>query len=239
MLVATSCDMPPNPVSSYSVFDQNASESDDWRQPVDWDTTRDSFSEVEIGPTRYRLKHRLVGTYVNREDEGSLFIVEAFPGIEGMGGSRDDARGNWNDRIHATFQRLYRKRPFQRSPEEQLEWSRFLDHFDVAWYSHTTPIESREIGRVSKHRSGYPEAIQWIDGREDKVLLAEMPDEFASYQAGQWLEAITARDRETQRLVKVVSCSRMPSQVNRLSGEALEEYWNSLPTTQSYPEVDI
>jgi hypothetical protein len=149
----------------------------------------------------------------------------------GHGDTPFAAHREWEDRVHAEFQRLYAMRPFEMEQDEKSKWQLLLSIIDVHQYRENTPLELRQIGQVRWGRFPYPKRVIWIDGREDQISLDRVPGEVAGYKTGQWFEADVKRDPKDNRLIEITHAARM-SHMRRLGQGEVDQYWESLPRAE-------
>ena len=193
----------------------------------------DNFS---VGEAVYRLRRPVDGYFMKPIDGDCQFLVNGFiPTFVGNGNLAWDAYNNWQNVIHETFQTLYAKRPFEMSPEEQRQWDILNEMIDIVSYRNETPIVVRQIGRVTQDRSQQLRQITWVDGRKEQVSFDIMPPEFASYKVGQYFEADVERDPRNGRMRQVRHVQRVHS-LPPLPESQLDEFWKSLPSTESLPK---
>jgi hypothetical protein len=188
-----------------------------------------------VGDATYRLRRPVQGYFMRQADGSCLFLVDGFnPTFVGKGERARDAYDNWRDLLHEVFQTLYGKRQFEMTDEERDQWSVLDGMIDVVSYRNETPLVVRQVGCVSGHRTGQPMEITWVDGRKERVCFSQMPPEFAGYQVGQYFEADVEREPLSGRLNRVRHVQRIHS-LRPLTGSQLEEFWDSLPGTDSLP----
>jgi hypothetical protein len=94
-------------------------------------------------------------------------------------------------------------------------------------YRQNIPLSVREIGFISYGKRSYPSQIHWINGRMDKISLAQAPPELADCKTGQWIEAIVKRDPVTNHLILIDHIEKIMS-LHRPSASKLAENWESL-----------
>jgi hypothetical protein len=191
---------------------------------------------IRIGDTCYRLRQTLRGEFIPVENSMCEFWVDGFsPTFVGKGIHAEEARRDWHDQVHESFQYLFGKPHFEMSEEELKQWKVLEDMIDVVGYRNETPVVVRQIGTVIRLR--HLRRIEWIDGKSDVVRFEDMPGEFAGYKSGQPFEADVERDPLSWKLLKVRSVRRISTIYPMPSGK-LNEFWQSLPTTNSLPITD-
>ena len=151
------------------------------------------------------------------------FLVEGFsPTFIGNGRTPREAEQDWALSIHAAFQELQYKRPFEMTPEERDTWCILASRIDVTVYRNQTPMLVRQFGKIGRARP-YPEQIIWDNGTADEVALHQVdsPD-FVTFKAGQPFEAVVARDPVTFQLIRIVHIQRRLSATRFPSGNEAE-----------------
>jgi hypothetical protein len=195
------------------------------------------LSDIRIGETCYRLRQTLLGEFLPVDKGLCEFWVGGFsPTFIGNGVQALEAYHDWRDRVHEAFQSLYGKAAFELSEEEQQQWRVLENIIDVVGYRNETPVVVRQLGKVVQSRP-LPRKIEWIDGKSEIVRLENMPGEFAGYKPGQPFEADVERDPLTWRLLRVRSIRRI-STITPMTPAKLQEFWQSLPATNSLPISD-
>jgi hypothetical protein len=196
---------------------------------------RRTVQQFQIGETVYPLRRPVEGECSPKPAGGWEFRArEVGLQLIGQGDSPEKAFGDWEEQIHVAFQRLYRKVPFEMSAPERAQWEALAKAVDVEAYEARTPLVLRQLGQLTRAHPD-PYEIRWLDNRAETVDLAVLPPEFAQFKPGQWLEAITERDRRTWRLRKVRYVQPVEP-LRPLSGEQLGKFWDGLPTTAGLPQ---
>jgi hypothetical protein len=194
---------------------------------------------LRIGTTEYRLRRPMTGRAYPATGSAVEFIVEDLaPHIVGMGMTASAAFEDWRLKVHAHFQQLLALRPFEMSAHDREVWRALNSVIDSAQFRRSIPVRMRELGRVSYKRLWYPCSIRWASGGADDVSFDVVPPEFPSLRAGQWIEAICERDPLTGRLLRVTHMERVP-EVRMMSRTQQDDYWESLPTSESLAESDV
>lgn len=196
------------------------------------------ISHVRIGPIVYKLRYTIVGKFSTTT--GRFSCPELAASLVGHGATLERAYDDWVFEMHRRFQEIYLKRPFELNPEEARLWRRFEEIVDVAAYRLTVPLCLRQIGTVVALHSSPPSVrIQWeTENYTDKPISFDfLPAEFAAYRIGQRFEAIVRRESATYHLIDVLDTKRLMTPPP-LSDEQLEEFWLSIPTTNSLPSTD-
>jgi hypothetical protein len=154
----------------------------------------------------------------------------------GTGVTPLQALQDWKERVHADFQALYAKRPFEMTAEEVERWASLNGIVDVLEYRQTTPLQVREIGCVHWDRRPFPSSIAWIHGRLDRISLEDSPSDLAGYRPGQWVDAIVERDPLTSRLLRITHVQRIPT-IRPESESGIEKAWDRMATAK-LPDSD-
>lgn len=154
----------------------------------------------------------------------------------GVGKTLLDAQKEWENLVHADFQSLYGKRPFEMTEDERQRWELLSSIVDVLHYRQNTLLSVREIGCVRFGHYSYPTKIIWIDGRRDIFSLNQVPSDLASCKPGQWIEAIVERDPQHSRLIQITHIQKI-APIRRPSKDTMEAYWSELPKAE-LPERD-
>ena len=202
--------------------------------------------QVEIGDTVYRLRRPLTLRFYPfvRNGMGELIREPDRPELEqpserseplddvGLGVTFPDAYRDWAGKLHVRIQTLLGKRPWEMTPDEQREMAFVERLVDLPAYHRETPIRTRQIGTVSRSRP-LPDSVRWEDGTSEMVTLDQMPPEFAAYLGGQRFEAITLRDVNSGRLLRVTHVERL----GHLAPTPADE-WEKVPTSAVSPRVE-
>ena len=178
------------------------------------DVVRSTLNDLRVAGVVYPLRGPCTADFIPGVGE---FLVEGFsPSFVGRGETPEEARENWLLAVHAGFQELLHKRPFEMTKEDSHRWSVLSKHIDVAVYRNDNPIQVRQYGRITQARP-YPEQIQWESGEHESISLEQVasPD-FVTFKPGQPFEAIVARDPVSFSLVRIVHIERR-SPARRLS----------------------
>lgn len=192
-----------------------------------------------VGTAEYRLR-RAVDGWMYRAGCGAFnFMVEALGSfVVGQANDPEGAREDWQNQVHASFQQLLAKRPFEMNDDDRALWRALEDIIDSAEYRRSTPVRMRQLGRVKYRSLPYPCAVNWVGGVNESVTFQVMPPEFPSFKSGQWIEAICERDPLTGRLLRVSHVERIPV-VRMLNRQQQDGYWESLSTSDSLPESNL
>lgn len=200
------------------------------------DSRTEVRQDLRVGSTRYRFSKavRIACSWGPRQ--WVCWAEELGPAYTGAGRTAPEAQREWGKLIHADFQLLHRKRPFEMDESERNRWSLLASVVDILDYRRTTPIATREIGCVRYARLPYPSRIIWIDGRRDTFSLDQVPAELAGCKPGQCIEAVVERDPASGRLLRIAHIQRI-STIHRPTPAAMDQYWKNLPVAD-LPETD-
>lgn len=206
-----------------------------FRKYFQTDAVRSVLNEIRVARVVYPLRQACATDYIPVVGE---FLVEGFsPTFVGKGNTPKEAQQDWALSVHATFQELQYKRPFEMTAEEQDAWSVLASRIDVTLYRNQMPLHVRQFGKIGRARP-YPEQIIWDNGTADEVALAQVdsPD-FITFKPGQPLEALVARDPVTFQLLRIVHIQRRPS-ATRLPADKEAELLASIGSTKTLSAVD-
>jgi hypothetical protein len=198
---------------------------------------RANIQDLHVGSTRYPLYAALP---LETGWDGVHWVCwSPSLGLDcsGRATSPVGAREEWGRQVHATFQRLYAKRPVHMTPDETALWYRIGAIVNVAAYRDMTPLALREIGQVRFGRLPYPHKIEWIYGREDIIRLENGPPELAGFKPGQWIEADVLRDHRSGQLLRIDHVQRIKSPPPLRQPTAIEKQWQDLPVAD-LPDSD-
>jgi hypothetical protein len=116
-------------------------------------TIRSTIDEIRVGCVCYPLRQSLQATFLPGQGE---YLVAGFsPTFVGRGDTEAQASLDWRNAVHAAFQELLHKRPFETDEQDRQVWRVLTDQIDVAAYRNRVPISIRQFGLVSKARP-YP-----------------------------------------------------------------------------------
>jgi hypothetical protein len=185
------------------------------------------INRIDVGPTVYDLLRPIL---VNHSWQDSWLCWAPDFGFAYIGKAEvlPKAYLNWQELLHADFQKLYSKRPFEMTDAERDRWQLLVTVIDVVHYKQSTPLSVREIGCISFGKRSYPTVIKWIDGRSEAVSLGQAPPELAHCKPGQWIEAIVKRDPLTNRLVAIDHIEKISS-LHMPSPAKLTNEWEAMP----------
>jgi hypothetical protein len=174
------------------------------------DAMRSVLNEIRVASVLYHLRQPCVTDFIPVIGE---FLVEGFsPTFVGHGATLAKAREDWALEVHAAFQELQYKRPFEMTLDDIKRWSVLSARIDVTVFRNNMPLHVREFGRIERARRSYPEMICWEDGSKESITLDQVdsPD-FVTYKVGQPIEAVVARDPLTFKLIRIVDVRRRSS----------------------------
>jgi len=181
---------------------------------------------ISIGRTKYRLIRRVTANHIPTIDGWACCLNELSMYV-GRGKTCDEASEDLEVQIHTDFQRLFAKRPFEMTSDEQRKWSQIAGVIDVLHYRMTTPLVVREMGQVSHGRISRPYRIKWLNGKNYTIEPDKVPGELMSCAPGQWIEAVVLKDPMTFGIVEIQSITKVKF---RLPSESeIERFWNDMP----------
>ena len=197
-----------------------------------------TLEDFSVGNTHYRLMAPIQLEF-SWDHTSSAFICwanELGNVLQGTGATPAIAAQEFEQVIHAGFQALYSKRPFEMDEQETRMWRTLINVINVSRYREGTPIAYRQLGKVRFGHLSYPSKIDWIDGRTDNISLDQVTAEVAGSRPGQWIDAVIKRDRNTGWLKSIDYAQKIP-EPPRPSISQAENFWNNLPVSDA-PESD-
>ncbi|MBS0210427.1 MAG: hypothetical protein JSS27_15900 [Planctomycetes bacterium] len=203
-----------------------------FRQYFESDIVRSILNDLRIAGVTYPLRRPCPASYIPGVGE---FLVEGFsPVFVGRGATIEEARSDWLLAVHAGFQELISKRPFEMAPSDVRRWHVLTSQIDVTVYRNQTPILVRQFGKVTQARP-YPQQIQWENGEREAISVeqVESPD-FITFKPGQPIEAVVARDPLNFHLLRIVHIERR-STPSRLLPTEEAELLESIGSSQHLP----
>lgn len=206
-----------------------------FRHYFESDATHSVLNDVSVADVVYPLRRPCTARFIPSVGE---FSVDGFsPTFVGRGATLEEARKAWLLDVHAGFQDLLHKRPFEMTVEDHHRWDVLSSRIDVAVYRNRTPIQVRQFGKITCTRP-YPQQIQWENGERESISIEQVasPD-FIMFKSGQPIEAIVARDPVDFRLLRIVHVERR-STPSRLSAAEEAELLKSIGSTRSLPAAD-
>jgi len=182
----------------------------------EFDTSRVELPELQVGSIKYPLRGKLSGRYIRAL--GELFVDGVSPVFVGKGSSEQEAIDDFSLRVHADFQDLLYKRPFEMDTDELSKWQKINEIIDVTVYRNITPVVVRQFGVVQFGSLPYPSQIRWDNDHVESVHPAQVdsPD-FITFKPGQPIEAFVVRNSLTRELIRISNITRTRSL--RTSGE--------------------
>ena len=186
----------------------------------------DSFA---VGESSYKFIRRV---RVNQEPlpKGWLCYINELANYRGYGITEQEALKDLKVNLHADFQQLSKKRPFEMSEEEKERWMEMTNIIDLLDYKTTTPVVVREIGCVSYHKVSRPVRIKWLSGRNYSIEPDKVPGELMSCRPGQWIEAVVKRNPLTHKEIEIDSFSRISFRIP--TDSEIKKFWGSLPEAE-------
>jgi hypothetical protein len=195
--------------------------------------------DLEIDGANYPLRSPVIGVSETISSTQIQFQLPDFgPIFIGKGSTGEEAYEDWCDQIHAGFQALHRKRPFEHSEGEQLKWVYLNSLINVEEYKRKTPIVVNETGRISAIRGGMRDVIWWPDDRWETIPSKRMPYDFAGFGVNQWFDAVVERGRSDWKLHRGRHVQAIDPIPESDEGEA-DELLASSKTLADLPEAPI
>ena len=202
---------------------------DRWEE---YGATEKSLNSLQFGNTNYRFLQEICINSVRDTKFGDwiCWSPELESSITGKGDTVVSAQEDFKNQLHAIFQRLYRKRPFEMNIQEQRQWQRLCNVIDVHYYRTTTPLVVQEIGQVSYGKISRPCRIKWLTGHNYIIDPSTVPHELMSMKPGQYIEAVVKRDPVTHREREIVSVR--PISFRLPSDKEAEKVWHTMPVAE-------
>jgi hypothetical protein len=152
-------------------------------------------------------------------------------GYVGGGETPDQALEELKMQIHADFQILLRKRPFEMDDGEHSKWVQLTSVIDLLYYKTTTPIITHEIGRVSFGKIARPHHIEWINDTRYPIDPQRTPGELMSCRTGQWIEAVVRRNPVSHVILGIDSIRKISFRIP--SESELNSVWEAMPEAKA------
>jgi hypothetical protein len=172
-----------------------------------FDTGRVELTELRVGSIVYPLRHELTGRYVRALEE--LFVQGVSPVFVGKGASEREAIDDFSLQVHADFQELLYKRPFEMDADEVSRCRTLNEIIDVTVYRNLTPVVVRQFGEVRFGSLPYPSQIRWDNGFTESVHPRQVNSaDFITFKPGQPIEAVVVRKPLTRELIQVAHITR-------------------------------
>jgi predicted RNase H-like HicB family nuclease len=184
------------------------------------------IKEFSVGSTAYVFLRPIQRQDIPSED-GWVSYIRELPKHIGKGQTAEEAFEDLKINIHADFQRLHRKRPFEMSEEESARWSNLASVIDVLEYKMTTPVVVREIGQVSYGMISRPQRIKWIRGENYFIDPTKVPGDLMGCVTGQWIEAVVKRDPINHRVLEIESVNKIRFRIP--SESEIKSFWENMP----------
>jgi CheY-like chemotaxis protein len=195
---------------------------------------RRTLTTIEIGLSIYPLIAPI--EVIFHEEISFSLTCKAFGDLfQGKGDRFNRAYEDWRDQIHIAFQRALFKRPFEMTGEDLACWEALHKVIDVKAYKDSTPQCSLETGLVEIDTPGSFVIKWWPSGRREKVDLALMPPEFASFPRGQWFEAVVERLPRISTICRAVYVQTVDP-IEPMVDNDLYNYWEAMKSTRELPE---
>jgi hypothetical protein len=207
-----------------------------FRNYFETDAMRSMLPEIRVAGVVYPLRQACATDFIPGIGD---FLVEGFsPTFVGHGATYSEAREDWALSVHAAFQELQYKRPFEMTPEDIEKWSVLSSRIDVIVFRNKLPIHVREFGKIVSKRLAYPNMLQWENGKKEVITLDQVdsPD-FVTYKVGQPIEAVVARDPLTFNLIRIIDIHRRSS-VSRLNTNEETQLLNDIGSAKNLPAAD-
>ncbi len=182
--------------------------------------------DMRVGQTYYRFIRPAVVHYILTARGGWMCFISGLARYAGNGETPDKALEELKMQIHADFQTLLRKRPFEMDNGEHSKWVQLTSVIDLLYYKTTTPMITHEIGRVSFGKIARPHHIEWINGARYQIDPREVPGELMGCRTGQWVEAVVRRNPVSQAILGIDSVRKISFRVPNES--ELDSIWETM-----------
>lgn len=202
------------------------------------DATQMEINRIQVGRTVYPLRRSLTATFVPGLHRGQLVVDSMSPAFVGYGESGEDALQDWALQVHAAFQDLIAKRPFEMNADDRRRWNLLRDMIDVTVFRNTTPVVVRQFGRVTQLRP-WPQQVEWANGQKEPVSLMQVdsPD-FITYKAGQPFEAVVERNPLTGELLRISHIERR-RKIQRMRPQQEAELLHAIGSSERMDTVEL
>lgn len=201
------------------------------REPGDGAVTftgvpRDS---VKVGRVTYPFRAQLA------ERMGPTFYsLEGFsPRIVGRGTNAEEARKDFERRLHALFQEVRGTVDFDRTAEQAQYAELFANLIDIAAYERTLTVSVKQIGQVVSLRRPGRVRVRWAGGATQLIDVEKAVADFARLKVGQWFEAVVRKRYLNDRLVAVDHVAPIRSPVHTRSERAA--FWRDMENENNKP----
>jgi hypothetical protein len=194
--------------------------------------TETILGSLKIGNTIYRFLQEIsVKSVRNHQTEDWICWSSSLDdSIVGKGDTFSSAENDFRNQLHAVFQKLYRKRPFEMNAQESSLWEKLVNVIDVHHYRTTTPLIVREVGQVSYGMISRPYQIKWLTGHNYIIDSSRVPDNLMSMRTGQYIDAVVKRDPVTHKVLEIVSVKSISFHLPN-NNEA-KRIWEEMPVAQ-------
>jgi hypothetical protein len=202
------------------------------QQDIDRRIDKNSFTtigveSISVGTSTYRFIIKNAVCECFSRNGKWICVLKQLPEYQTEGDTTDDAFRLLQEILHIEFQRLYAKRPFEMTEDENRRWLRLANTIDLFEYKTTTPLSYRKIGYVSYGKVSWPVRIKWIDGEIFPIDPFHVPGNLMACKPGQWIDAVVAVDPISDKIIKIDSFERISFHIP-MASEA-KRYWESLP----------
>lgn len=196
----------------------------------------DRVTQFPIGPVTYQLRDPLKAQIAPSDNQGWEFSVDQFrPRFVGKGASIASAQRDFLNQVHAAFQLLVRRRPFQMDEAQRTDWQILERLIDVDAYWDCIPVTLLEIGVMSAITDAGWEVI-WLDGERKEIIPIERTlPEFAALQPEHWFEALVERQPRTYELKKL-RYVRPIEPIQAMSPDEFRKWIDSLSNGEDVPK---
>lgn len=178
--------------------------------------------DLAVGQVRYPFRSPL-----REYSSANTYWVEGFwPLIVGRGNSADEAKDDFECKVHSRFQELATKPDFERTEQEDRDWVRFSTLIDLSRYDQLRLVTSTEMGQVVRNEPPRARVVQWASGRCETIEFRKAHPKFAAIVFGRWFEAVVSRKYLTGDLVGLDHLT--PITTPRFSEQERQEFWSPL-----------
>jgi len=185
------------------------------------------IKEFSMGSTAYVFLKPIQRCDIPSEG-GWISYIRALPQFSGKGQTSEEAYEDLKINIHADFQQLHRKRPFEMSKEENTRWSNLVSVIDVLEYKMTTPVVVREIGQISYGKISRPYRIKWITGENYIIEPQKVPGELMACRTSEWIEAVVKRDPVSNQVLEIETINRIRFRIP--TETEIRRFWENIPS---------
>lgn len=161
---------------------------------------------------------------------GWICRLTGLTSYAGQGDTPEQAVDELKLQIHAAFQVLLRRRPFEMDEVQRLRWIELTSVIDLLHYRTTAPITTREIGQISFGRISRPYRIKWISGENYRIDPENVPAELMSCAPGQWVEAEAVRHPVDRRILRIEAVHKVSFRLPR--ARELRSIWENMPIAE-------